>query len=463
MTSALAQLLSQWLPQQRWFSGKGRSFETSLTALTTLTNEPPHVTIWLAELSFASGERVIYQIPLVTHYEPQEGLEHVLVGVLDAEEGRQLWYYDALHDKQVTQVWLAGLRDEASIGPVTFARNVDPLELPLGSTSLVLTSEQSNTSLVYGDQAILKVFRRLERGINPDIEIHAALGEFGATNVARLLGSVSAEIDGEPVSLAMLQEFMSTATDGWELARASVRDLMAEADLHAEEAGGDFAGEAERLGSATAAVHQDLAEAFGDQTATERAERAERANAMHARLDAALLAVPQLTEVEAGVRQLFHEFGTSAHPLRLQRVHGDFHLGQVLRTVRRWIILDFEGEPSSPISERRQFDSPLRDVAAMLRSFDYAARYQLIGSAPSSQLEYRAVEWSERNRSAYLDGYTETAGYDPREDAASLLGFEADKAVYEAVYEARNRPDWLPIPLAALSRLVKAGEQEAGP
>src|SRR5215467_12306452 len=223
-------------------------------------------------------------------------LEHVLIGSVLIDDETH-WIYDALHDKDVTQAWLTGIRDEATLGPLRFARIGGPEEIPVGQASLVMTAEQSNTSLVYGDQAILKVFRRLQPGINPDIEVHRALTELGARHVARLLGTVTADLDDEPTSLAMLQEFMITGTDGWELAKTSVRDLMAEGDLHADEAGGDFAAEAERLGVATAEVHADLAQAFGTSVLAGE-DLAARASAMHARLDAALAVVPQLAEVE---------------------------------------------------------------------------------------------------------------------------------------------------------------------
>src|SRR6476660_8862110 len=127
------------------------------------------------------------------------------------------------------------MRDERTDGALQFHRYAEPELLLVDQNSLVLTGEQSNTSLMYGDIAILKVFRRLQPGINPDIEIGIALGEHGARHVPRLLGSLSAEFNGETFALAMLQEYMTTATDGWELAKASVRDLMNEGDLHADE------------------------------------------------------------------------------------------------------------------------------------------------------------------------------------------------------------------------------------
>jgi maltokinase len=251
-----------------------------------------------------------------------------------------------------------------------------------------------------------------------------------------------------------MQEFLKTATDGWQLATASVRDLMAEGDLHAEEAGGDFAAESNRLGASTAEVHADLATAFRSEMIGPDTLAA-RAAAMNLRLDRALLEVRELAEVEDGLRQAYSDFAAFDGPVRMQRVHGDLHLGQVLRTVQRWVVLDFEGEPAKAIADRQSLDSPLRDVAGMLRSFDYAARHQLIEVGATSQSEFRAQEWADRNRAAFCEGYAAAGGLDPADSEIVLRAFEADKAVYEAVYEARNRPHWLPIPLASLHRLAK--------
>ncbi|MDQ1742210.1 MAG: maltokinase, partial [Pseudonocardiales bacterium] len=415
--------------------------------------QPYPVQIWLADVSYAEGVEH-YQVPLVLRTEAVEQLSHALVGsVPDADGGPPIELYDALHDKEVTGLWLQAMAEQATVDGVSFVRVVEAPEIPLRESSLALSSEQSNTSLVYGDAAILKVFRRLEAGLNPDIEVHAALGKLGGRHVAKLMGFVSAELDSDVWSLAMLQEFMTTASDGWQLATSSVRDLMAEADLHAEEAGGDFAAEAHRLGVSTAEVHADLAEAFGT-SVLDSAELAERAATMNARLTAALAEVPELAEVADGLRQAYADFAELPGQVVAQRVHGDLHLGQVLRTAHRWVILDFEGEPAKTIGERQAHDSPIRDVAGMLRSFDYAARHQLIDMGSTSQSEFRAAEWAARNRSAFCTGYAQGGGQDPQDAAVLLRAFEADKAVYESVYEARNRPNWLPIPLASLHRLA---------
>lgn len=477
LETELTPLLTTWIPEQRWFAGKGRDVDFSVRFLAEVSVEPVEVAIYTVTAHFSpavvltpdaaladlgapllepAAESETYQVPLVFYPQVVEHLDHALLGAVSSGDGTY-FVYDALHDKDVTGLWLTGIRDSRVTSALRFERFTED-ELPVDEPSLVLSGEQSNSSLVYGGSAILKVFRRLEAGINPDIEVHRALTALGAHHVAPLFGSLTATVEGQEISLAMLQNFMRTATDGWELAKTSVRDLMAEADLHASEAGGDFAGEAERLGAATASVHVDLAAAFGTESMS-GPQLTQLSGAFHARLDAALRIVPQLAEVEAGLRTTFDAFGAVAHDdvtVQIQRVHGDLHLGQALRTAQRWIILDFEGEPSAALAARRAFDSPLRDLAGMMRSFDYAARYQLIDALQVSQLEYRAIEWAERNRDAFCDGYAEAAGRDPRDQEVLMRGYEADKAVYEAVYETRNRPSWLVVPLASLARLVAA-------
>ncbi|HJQ41623.1 MAG TPA: aminoglycoside phosphotransferase, partial [Jatrophihabitantaceae bacterium] len=299
----LQPLVERWLPTQRWFAGKGRSAQVDVAPLVELDEGPAPVEVWTAEVTYDDGGTETYQLPLVSHPTPSDSLEHVLLGTIETESG-PVWIYDALHDKDVTQVWLRGVKDESAVGSLRFSRYVEADEIPVDETSLVLTGEQSNTSLIYGDLAIVKVFRRLQIGLNPDVEVHAALGKLGARHIARLLGSVEQDIDGDVRSLAMTQEFLTTATDGWEAAKASVRDLLAEADLHADEAGGDFAGEAHRLGLAIAEIHQDLATAFGTSTA-EADEIAARADAMRGRLDAAIEIVPELADLANGLRAAF--------------------------------------------------------------------------------------------------------------------------------------------------------------
>jgi len=460
--------LAHYLGRQRWFAGKGRSWTvTSTYGLPQLREEPPYVYVELVTVTYAEGDVETYQVPLVSRTEPVEQLAHAFVSEeYDERVGHNVWVYDALHDKEVTGLWTHGIADERDAGAMTFHRDPSAGDFPAGEPSLVVTAEQSNTSLVFGDALILKVLRKVSPGLNPDIELHTALAGAGSTHIARPLGWVEGRwVDpqsGEEVegSLAILQEFLRHATGGWEMAQTSVRDLLAEGDLHADEVGGDFAGESFRLGLATAEVHADLARVLP--TGTLPSGRLEQLAAdMRDRLDRAASEVEQLAPYADALAGSFDELASMPHPVAVQRVHGDFHLGQVMRTLGGWRLLDFEGEPARPLDERRALESPLKDVAGMLRSFDYAARHQIAGQPHDSQREYRANEWSARNRDAFCDGYAKGAGHDPRDaedgSAVVLRAFEIDKAVYEVMYEARNRPSWLSIPLNAVDRLATAG------
>jgi maltokinase len=256
-----------------------------------------------------------------------------------------------------------------------------------------------------------------------------------------------------------MQRYLGDAAEGWLTATASVRDLMAEADLHAAEVGGDFAGEAARLGRVVATVHADLVRALG-----ERALAAEGAagvvEAMHRRLSTALQAVGELAPYANAVRASYDAARAAATGTRVQEVHGDLHLGQALRSTSGWTLIDFEGEPAATLADRNAPRSPLVDVAGMLRSFDYAAHQWMAGREPEEhqrqqghQWGFRAAEWARRNIDAFCSGYAEKSG-DPRERPELLRAFELDKAVYEVAYEHAHRPDWLAIPLAAVARLT---------
>jgi maltokinase len=202
-----------------------------------------------------------------------------------------------------------------------------------------------------------------------------------------------------------------------------------------------------------------LAETLGTST-LERKELVALAEGMRDRLDRAAAEVPELAEYADLLRGAFDDLATFDGEVAVQRVHGDFHLGQVLRALDGWKLLDFEGEPARPLEQRRAADSPAKDVAGMLRSFDYAARHLLLDYRADPQREYRATEWAERNRTAFCDGYAAATGWDPRADGVLLDAFEIDKAVYEVLYEARNRPTWLSIPMSAIRRLAAVKNEE---
>jgi maltokinase len=201
---------------------------------------------------------------------------------------------------------------------------------------------------------------------------------------------------------------------------------------------------------ATAEVHADLAAAFGTDQLDANAA-GELTEQMYRKLDLAVAAVPELAKHVGMITDAYSELAKLPGPFPVQRVHGDYHLGQVLRTETGWVVLDFEGEPATPLAQRRARSSPLRDVAGMLRSFDYAARHQLIGHPDQATLSDAARDWVRRNAGAFCAGYAEGGGLDPAANQVLLRALQLDKAVYEVLYEARHRPSWLPIPLDSLA------------
>ncbi len=463
VTAAIEVALGHWVPRQRWCAVPAAATSTariiSQTWLTGSAAPMLHLVVALDVTgSPAEAPPQVYQVPVVLHDEPQDRLGRVLICEVD---GR--WVYDALHDATATPTLLDVLDAGTTVGPLTATR-VEGATLPVGEDSIVIGAEQSNTSLVFGEAAMVKVFRRLWPGANPDIEVSSVLTAAGSTEVPPLLASLAGswpdpvDRDGPPATggLAMASNFLRTATDGWELALGSVRDLLAEQDLHADEVGGDFAGEAHRLGATTARVHAVLAAHLP--TAEWDADGlAALAATLRARLDRAVDEVPELAELAGDLAAVYERLPDLDHLVRVQRVHGDFHLGQTVRTSKGWRLLDFEGEPARPIAERVGLDSPLRDVAGMLRSLDYASRQPLMGDSENHQLSYRAAEWRDRNTDAFCAGYVEAGGTDVGGEQDLMRAYETDKAVYETLYENNYRPGWLPVPLAALRRLAAGG------
>ena len=463
MRDDLPAVLPQWLIKQRWFAGKGRPLAGAAVESDLLVEDWDAARLHsvLVRVDYATGPSEHYQLLLGVRRELIPRLGYAGIGQLPSGET----VYDAVHDPDLMGAVLRRIAEQRSLPGLTFSQlsvGDVPSSIQVDLPARLNTAEQSNTSVIYGDTYILKLFRRVAPGINPDLEITRALALTGSEHVAPPLGWIEGEVEGASATLGLLQPFFISATEGWALATTSVRDLYAEGDLHAGEVGGDFAPESERLGVATAQVHADLARALG--VAPAGADYLRRLTAaMTARLRAAVEAVPALAPHARQVQMAFEAARDlpEAHaqpttpPLTVQRIHGDFHLGQVLRVDSGWILLDFEGEPVKPLSERQQPDSPLRDVAGMLRSFDYAARFLLADRARNATLEFRATEWAQRNRDAFCDGYAQSAGSDPRDRAPLLRAYELDKAVYEVVYEARHRPAWLAIPLNSIERLVK--------
>ncbi|MFD4786779.1 maltokinase [Streptomyces sp. NPDC058459] len=443
LLESLDPLLREWLPRQRWFAGKGRAVTGfDLVAATELL--PPDGRLGLYHLLVRVRQPPApgalpqpgdcYQLLIGVREALPPRLAPALIGhVVDGPlDGRTV--YDALYDPRPAEVLLEALRTGARIGALSFER--DPAhEIRDQLVPRLMTAEQSNSSVVYGDTFILKLLRRVTAGVNPDLELPLALAREGCARVPAPVAWLRADLDTEPYVLAVLQPFMNGATDGWDLA---LRELAK---------GEDFTGDARALGRATAEVHTALARALPTVTLG-HAQLELLVAGMTERLTAAVQAVPALRPYENGLHSAFEalaDLAREGQTWTAQRVHGDLHLGQCLRPPSGgWSLIDFEGEPSRPLAERRMPQPAVRDIAGMLRSFDYAAH-----SAKTP-----APDWAHACRAAYCTGYAEVTGRDPRTDPVMLRAYETDKAIYEVVYEARHRPEWLSVPLSAVRRLA---------
>jgi maltokinase len=447
-------LLARWLPRQRWFAGR-EAPPGSLAVTTDVTLQPGDPQLRHLIVTAGHGDTAArYQVLVGLRRQLPDGLGHAVIG--DLPDG---WTaYDALHDPELTSLLLRGIADQREAGPLAFQREQG---VSFGSWpgSRVIAAEQSNTSVVFGEAVILKVLRRLFPGTNPDLEVASALARLGSVHVAPPYGWVATRLEGEPVLLAVLARYLAKASDGWSLAAASIGRLSA---LHGDygreylmapvpragpgHPGPSFAEEAHQLGQATAELHADLATAFGTERLTKR-DLAGLAGQMTAKLDAAIADVPELRQYAGKVRCSYADLASLTTPVTVQRIHGDYHLGQVLRTEDGWVALDFEGEPLVPLEQRTGLYPALRDVAGMLRSFDYAARHQLLGHPDARQLHAPADDWVDQCQRAFCAGYARAGGQDPRASTVLLRALTLEKAVYEVTYEARHRPSWLPIPL----------------
>ncbi len=418
--------LRPWLAQRRWFAGKGHRI-TGLAFASAYPLDVPGAWHTTVAVEIEGGTTQVYQVPLL--------LCDIGAGVVGTVGGRHL--HDGLQHSAVVAAMLGREAESphvdpsgASVPEAQWLRRPPPL-----TEYRLLGVEQSNTSAVFGDALLVKVFRLLRPGINPDIEVHEGLAAAGCADVGRLWGWVNGgwtdpgsghRVHGH---LAMIQEFFPGAIDGWELGLEYVAE------------GRDFGDHARALGETTARVHAGLATAFPT-AALGDAQILAMSRRLHDRLSAAIDVVPDLRRLAPGLGARLDRLTDLGH-LRVQRVHGDYHLAQALLTEHGWRVVDFEGEPGGDLDARRVLDHPLRDVAAMLRSFDYAA-WQGAGNS----LQARA--WRDASAEAFL------AGYGERTLAQELLlsVYTVDKAVYEAVYEQRNRPEWVEIPLAALAELA---------
>ncbi|WP_306318893.1 MULTISPECIES: phosphotransferase [unclassified Streptomyces] len=428
--------LREWLPRQRWFAGKGRPVTgftldsvtellpgAALLHLLVRVHQPP---------ADEEGPGDRYQLLIGTAEAAAPHLAPAVIGHVTHGPLAGRTAYEALMDARLSTVLLERLRTPGALGALHFHRGPHG-EVPRDLAPRPLAAEQSNSSVVYGDTLIAKLFRRVVPGVNPDLELPLALAREGCDRVPAPVAwfETRGTDHTEPATLGVLQPFLKDAADGWDLALKHLTNQQ------------DFTSQAHALGRATAEVHTALAHALPTVTYT-RAHIEQLAESMTRRLESTAHQVPALLPYVNGLRPTFEalaRLGADGHTWQAQRIHGDLHLGQCLREPSgTWKLIDFEGEPSRPLPERRLPHPVHRDIAGMLRSFDYAA--------PQS-------DWAHASRSAYCDGYTEVAGTDPRTSPTLLRAYETDKAIYEALYEARHRPDWLQVPLSALRRLTR--------
>lgn len=423
---------STWLAAQRWFRAKQRPIATVREVDRAMLG---HVALRVLEVGYADGGAADrYLVPSIDEREPRDGegaWTSLVRAMADGDELRGMGGHFACSPTAVLDELLPSPRDAAAA--------LDERRLGV---------EQSNTSVVLGDRLILKLYRLMEPGENPDLEVSTFLTEVGFADTPAVAGAITWVPDaGEPAAAAMLQAFVPSAGDAW---AAMLAALASDPDR-----GGRIAAD---VGRVTAALHRALASrpdapAFPTRAASIAETAAWRASAER-QLAQAVAAVrgeahDRLAELAPRVSARFAEtFGAANGEARVSRIHGDYHLGQLLaRTDGGFSVIDFEGEPARPLDERRLPGSPLRDVAGLLRSLDYAAR-----TAAREAPTFDADAWLADASGTFLGAY----GAIGPSQAALLTAFALEKACYEVRYEANNRPDWLWLPLAAVGRLAPA-------
>ena len=443
IVSVLPAHLPAHLSRQRWSGANDRPIERVELRWHEVVSAETPVLIWtLVRVHFGDGEEQDYQLflgarparPLPKFI---KGKERELVAVL-GEETPPVVVYDALVDPDLAIEVLHLVAPDLEV-----------------SVRRPIVLEHSNSSVVFDEAHILKVLRKIEPGPNPDVEITRVLAQRGFDAVLAPL----AELRRDGVDLAVLREFLVGATEGWDLARASVRDLLAGGEAP-EESGADFAPDAERLGALLAELHLAMADAWG--RAPGNAARWASEMAANLEVVAHLAAEAHPTALDlAMVAERLRSLGALAEVGTEIRIHGDLHLAQVIKADAGWKILDFEGEPARRRADRFTTSSPLRDVAGLLRSLNYAAATGLLEwGSDDKELVGLVDEWELRNRAALREGYLAVDGIAALlpsaadTQAAVLAAFELDKAIYELGYEIGHRPDLVDIPLATITRLL---------
>ena len=484
------ELIGAYVTKARWSGAAGRRVESvQIVDWLRLGEDEPALYFTVTRVRFDGGFERDYALPLGLRRVGDvlaERAPDFMIGMVQRENDDR-FLYDALGDPEyVCRLWRA-FHEQATLTTAAAtleftATDVGALDPDLEPPLRVLGAEQSNTSLILGDDTFVKHLRRVEPGPSQELEMLGALGSAGFTHLAPLLGAAlyTREPDA-PTPVILVQPFLHNGTEGWSLALTSLRDLYADAEdalnagvtdrlVTVDEHGGAFTAEAARLGTVTAEMHLSLTQpGLGAEIEPRPLTRADLegwADQMTRELDA-LLGDPDslldpLRARRDAVAARFEELRDIEPGGLRTRVHGDLHLGQTLRVDSGWIILDFEGEPDRTPRQRRELSSPLRDVAGMLRSFDYAAvaalSDRLLPDSPDweGMLEFGET-WARVNRDAFWAAYLETAngrGLLPAAGPALALrrAFEVQKAVYEVRYELGHRPTWTMIPLRFLLR-----------
>ncbi|MEZ0096194.1 phosphotransferase [Streptacidiphilus sp. EB129] len=478
-----------WLITRRWFTHDDGCLDElqPLGAAVLVQNSSMVLVHSLLTAHRATAPTRTYQLLLGLRRSLPAHLDHAVIGQAGAGPWDGWWIYEATEDPELMSGLLRTVtaREQYPGVPVRFTGTGDA-PIPLDRTPRALSVERSNSTVVFGDRFLIKFFRRPESGAHPEVEVLRALTTAGCPRTPGLTGWLHTPgAARRAFVLGIVEDFYPRSTDAWELAVRQATDCI-NGDSPALPAAGGFTAQARALGAAVAEVHTALAESFPRTWLSPERALAE-AEAMSRRLQEAVHSVPRLKVYADGLAGLYDDYARVAaqgRGLPGQRIHGDLHLGQVLWTADGWKIIDFEGEPARPVAERSLPQLALRDVAGMLRSFDYAAQQALsgvraavrdaprrpargagnsdaVGARDEAQgiparlrQSRRAQAWAVRNRRAFSLGYAEAGGADPLCHPVQLRAFEADKAVDEAVHEAQHRPGWLHIPMTAVERLA---------
>jgi maltokinase len=440
--------LREFVLAQRWFGSKSREVaHFRLLETIPLTEQP--LVLGVLEVEFLPGTHELYQLPIGARPEA-EWTE----GVICTSDGMAI--YDAMTDPDMVRQLVRLIGDNSDIETGQGIAEFRTLAGPLGDVRAVrpMGAEQSNSSVVLDERLVLKAYRRLGAGPNPELEILRFLTERDFPHIAALRGWYAHSGRIIDATLGIVQEFLTGATDGWDLALADLREDPSR-----------FVARARVLGEVTGRLHTVLGSENADPAFAPEETSAEALGLLTATVDEEIELVfvdlPEREELDPirgrgeEVREKLRMLTQVGSAGRVIRHHGDYHLGQVMHTDDGgWVVLDFEGEPARTLIERRRKRSPLRDVAGMLRSFAYAATAsELLHGAPAP------ASWEREVREAYLDGYlheTDQSLLPPGRTAVERLlsVFELEKAVYELRYELDNRPDWVKIPVAGIARLL---------